>query len=232
MLLRRQRRLRWLRRHVRVVSGAHYHIRSLPALPTLYGTPVPSLARVSPTSTHPDPTTRAHRRPSFEFTSAMRHCRFEGNRAPESDGDSRGGAASVYYPVPILWGCELGQWASRTGEARGDFVGCSSLCAPGSMGTRSDHEDPTCGAPCDRGHWCPEGTVVPQPCPAGFRMPVVGAVSAAPPPPPLSPLRALDLARTPASSVRHTHALPSSSLHPTGESGQLHPVLAGLVPAE
>lgn len=106
-------------------------------------------------------------RPSFTSISKLSLSTFVNNL----------GSSTVFAPTPITWNCQLGQWSPQTGTVPGDFDGCGFLCAAGSMGAQRDHVTPTCSGSCPIGHYCPAGTVTPNACDAGYRMPVVGAAS-------------------------------------------------------
>ena len=48
-----------------------------------------------------------------------------------------------------------------------EFSGCQFACPAGTFGNTSSVTDATCSGPCPDGHYCPEGTIDPIPCPAG-----------------------------------------------------------------
>ena len=57
------------------------------------------------------------------------------------------------------------------GQLFGDLSGCNRLCAEGHYGSASNHVTSDGSGPCWLGHFCPEGSVLPQKCPAGTHMP-------------------------------------------------------------
>ena len=87
------------------------------------------------------------------------------------------GSSHVRSIAAIAWHCKLGQWSLLTGDSSGDFDGCPFKCASGFYGNQSSHNAATCAGACITGHYCPEGTSIPNPCPRGFTMPAAGAAS-------------------------------------------------------
>ena len=67
--------------------------------------------------------------------------------------------------------CPGGTWMPLSGTI--DFTNwsdCGHKCSAGSYGHTGNVEHAstaTCSGPCPKGHWCPEGTADPIPCPAG-----------------------------------------------------------------
>ena len=59
----------------------------------------------------------------------------------------------------------------NVGQIDGDLSGCNRLCAEGHYGDASNHITSDCSGPCWLGHFCREGSVLPQKCPAGTHMP-------------------------------------------------------------
>jgi hypothetical protein len=94
---------------------------------------------------------------SAEKTSTLADSRFEANI----------GESTVFAAVSVAWGCAPGQWSPRIGSFTGDFQGCAFKCAPGYVGTETNHDTPTCSSACPQGHRCSEGTTVPTPCSPG-----------------------------------------------------------------
>ena len=82
----------------------------------------------------------------------------------------------VFTGVPISWTCALGQYMPRIGVATGSFAPCM-LCLQGYFGQNTTLTEPTCDAPCPKGHYCPEGTSYPHPCSNGTYLPSIGAAS-------------------------------------------------------
>ena len=105
--------------------------------------------------------------PALDIVSALSHSHFQGNS----------GSSQLSAFAAIKWTCNPGQWASLTGDFTSDFDGCPFRCAAGFYGNQSSHTAATCIGPCILGHYCPEATSNPTPCPRGFTMPVVGAAS-------------------------------------------------------
>ena len=60
--------------------------------------------------------------------------------------------------------------------AKGDFTGCYP-CSAGYFGTAPNHTSPVCEAACWPGHFCPEGSTEPRPCPTGTYLPAPGAAT-------------------------------------------------------
>ena len=82
------------------------------------------------------------------------------------------GNVTILAASPLTWDCPLGSWMPNVGQFFGDMTRCTELCSEGHYGNVSDHFTSSCTGPCWPGHFCPEGTVVPQSCPAGStRMP-------------------------------------------------------------
>ena len=105
--------------------------------------------------------------PTFDATSTVSGTRFEGNV----------GESTVLFSAAITWACNPGNWSQIVGQLSGDFDACARRCAAGTVWTAPSHTEPTCGGPCPVGSFCPAGTVLPTPCPAGYRMPATGAGS-------------------------------------------------------
>ena len=55
------------------------------------------------------------------------------------------------------------------------FTGCRFKCNPGTYGSSYTLTDADCTAPCTVGHYCPQGSAAPTPCPLNTYMPTTGA---------------------------------------------------------
>ena len=88
-------------------------------------------------------------------------------------------ADMVRQESPLKWFCAPGQWTPWTGSIPAlDFTGCAYDCPEGTIGTSPNLTSADKCDACPTGHYCgrtglSEGT----PCPAGMRMPAVGARS-------------------------------------------------------
>ena len=95
---------------------------------------------------------------------------------------ANGGGAMMVALAPISWTCLPGQWMPQVGRVEedvGEFMGgCPFLCSPGFYGGElTSHVQPDCLDACPLGHFCPEGSIWPMPCPAGTKMDFEGAAS-------------------------------------------------------
>eukprot|EP00966_Prymnesium_polylepis_P159748 3692260-Prymnesium_polylepis.1 len=75
------------------------------------------------------------------------------------------------------WSCHPGQYMPLVAMVEsGDFHGCASSCAPGTVWLSPEHRTATCGGLCTKGFFCEAGQP-PEPCPRGKQMPSEGASS-------------------------------------------------------
>jgi len=77
-------------------------------------------------------------------------------------------ASSTMSYSGLHWVCALGSWMPTSGEFFGDIAGCLYTCSNGYYGAGNTSE---CSGECWDGHYCPEGAIVPTPCPPGTRLP-------------------------------------------------------------
>ena len=71
----------------------------------------------------------------------------------------------------------LGEWMPATpfSSPLATFTGCRFKCNPGTYGSSFTLTDAACTAPCTVGHYCPQGSAAPTPCPANTYMDSTGA---------------------------------------------------------
>ena len=78
--------------------------------------------------------------------------------------------------------CQLGSYMPPTPlsvDSTSAFQGCKYPCPASTFGNTSGLTSPLCSGPCPLGHYCPEATVVPTPCPPGRHItPIAGVGSA------------------------------------------------------
>ena len=111
--------------------------------------------------------------PSALFYSSSRGCTCEAQLLNTSFvGNAAPGDMTILAASPLTRAdCRLGYWMPNLGQQHGDLTGCDHKCAAGHYGNAPNLASSTCSGPCPKGHYCPEGTVLPVPCPEGTRMP-------------------------------------------------------------
>ena len=83
---------------------------------------------------------------------------------------------SILTPVPTR--CDqLGQWMSPNpfSSPLATFTGCRYMCEAGTYGSTYELNTSTCTGSCTIGHYCPQGSGAPTPCPVNTYMPDTGA---------------------------------------------------------
>jgi len=88
-------------------------------------------------------------------------------------------ATIVVANAELEWLCRPGSFAPVSGAIAGDIISPDCRpCASGYYGGSSPNlATEQCLGPCVEGHYCDAGTAEPAPCPAGTRMPQLGAGS-------------------------------------------------------
>ena len=76
----------------------------------------------------------------------------------------------------INWICFPGQYMLQVGAVSGSFTGCLP-CSGGYFGTAPNYSSPLCEDACSAGHFCPEGSTEPLPCPSGRYLSARGAAT-------------------------------------------------------
>jgi hypothetical protein len=87
-------------------------------------------------------------------------------------------ASIIHVGARVTWICALGTFMPPTGTFFLDFnssVACARNCSAGFYATLRNHTTKTCGDRECVGHYCPEATVTPIPCPSGTYQPERGA---------------------------------------------------------
>ena len=95
----------------------------------------------------------------------------------QAPGSCTSGNMISFQPITSFKCTAHGEWMSPTpfSSPPATFTGCRYKCDPGTYGNSLSLQESTCTAPCTIGHYCPQGSAAPTPCPKDTFMPSTGA---------------------------------------------------------